>query len=230
MLLKQSDKQDRRHTKNKLPVYRIFGFNLASDFPFATCLSERDGPADLTFTCTTEPPLKEQEQLTTLFASSMRDENGRSMFAIFRTKKYHLMHFNSIADFYIRPEAITCHMLDHSREYLVEIFLLGDVISVWMELQGIPVLHASAVSAGGNAAAFISYSGGGKSSITGTLVKAGNPLLTDDILPVQYSNGSFICHPGYPQIRLWPEEAQHILGYYKKFRHFQPDLTSISEW
>src|SRR4030095_2367035 len=40
-------------------------------------------------------------------------------------------------------------------------------------------------------------------------------LLTDDLLSVRLQGDRFLGHPGYPHMRLWPEQAQHFLGYYE---------------
>jgi hypothetical protein len=108
---------------------------------------------------------------------------------------------------------------------MVEIHLLGSVFSFWLEREEIPALHASAVVAGERAVAFLSTSHGGKSSLAAALMQAGCPLLTDDLLPLEFRGGTLVGRPGYPQMRLWPEEARCFLGYAEGLERVHPDYA-----
>jgi len=99
------------------------------------------------------------------------------------------------------------------------------VLSFWLERQGIPALHASAVLIGGRAVAFLSSNQGGKSGLAATLMQSVHPLLTDDILPVEEQDGVFLGRPGYPTIRMWPDEAACFLGAYEHLPLVHPELT-----
>ncbi len=63
-------------------------------------------------------------------------------------------------------------------------------------LQGLEVLHASAVGVDGRAVAFTAASGSGKSSLAAHLVAAGASFLTDDVLALEYANHAVLAHPG----------------------------------
>ncbi len=102
---------------------------------------------------------------------------------------------------------------------------LGDVLSYWLERQGIRALHAAAVVANGRAAAFLSSNYGGKSSLAAAMMQVGCPLLTDDILPVEETGGIFIGRPGYPTMRMWPDEAAYFLGSYEHLPLVHPELS-----
>lgn len=108
---------------------------------------------------------------------------------------------------------------------VVEVQLLGIVLACWLEWQGIPALHASAVVVDDRAVAFLSTGGGGKSSSAVALMQAGNPLLADDIVPLERSGEAFVGRPGYPQMRMWPEQAEHFLGYYESLELVYPGYT-----
>jgi hypothetical protein len=116
-------------------------------------------------------------------------------------------------DYYIYPERIVCHVPDPTHKHTVDLYFLGPVCSFWLERQGIPTLHASAIVVRGQGVAFLSNSQGGKSSLAAAFVHAGYPLLTDDILPIERRGGTFVGRPGYPQMRLWRDEAEHFLGH-----------------
>lgn len=112
----------------------------------------------------------------------------------------------------------------------MEMRLLGPVLSFWLERLGIPTLHASAVRLGQGAAGFLSQSGGGKSSLAAAFVQAGAPLLTDDVLPIEEiaeSGETFLARPGYPQMRLEPDGARHLLGRIDGLKPVSPDDTKL---
>jgi hypothetical protein len=133
---------------------------------------------------------------------------------------YDVIHFADIADFYLWPKQIIGHVLDPSYYPFIEVLFLGEVLSVWLELHGVPTLHASAVVLKGGTIGFISTNKGGKSVLAATMMQQGLSMLTDDILPVESGDGVFFGRPGYPQMRMWPEEADFFLG-----GHANPDLV-----
>jgi len=70
-------------------------------------------------------------------------------------------------------------------------------------LQGLEVLHASAVAIGGEATAIVSASGGGKSTLAAAMLAAGAELVTDDVLAVEPGGGGeLVAHPGPAFVRV----------------------------
>jgi hypothetical protein len=61
-------------------------------------------------------------------------------------------------------------------------------------------------------AALLAGSRVGKTSLAAALIRDGCALLTDDVLPLQQSGGEFTAYPGYPQMRMWPPEAERFVG------------------
>ncbi|HWM93385.1 MAG TPA: hypothetical protein VN493_21660 [Thermoanaerobaculia bacterium] len=193
-----------------MQTHRVFGLTLASDFPFAHRLDAGRGAPDLIFSLGTAPVLEGDG--SRIYSSPWRDETGESISHLDRFPDMEVLRFPATADFYLEPGRITAHLLDPARRDLMELRLLGPVLSYWLERLGILALHASAVRIGAGAAGFVAHSGGGKSSLTATLVRAGASLLTDDILPVEEAGGTFLARPGYPQMRMEPDSALHFLG------------------
>jgi hypothetical protein len=208
------------------PTHCLFGLTLASDYPFATRLALSAGAPDLTFTCIDQSPLPGGwEQTTPAYTSPYRNDDGESILHLYRLDACDVLHFTHVADFYLFPDRIVCHPSELAGDPMVETHLLVTVLAFWLERQGIPTLHASAVVVGGRAAAFLSHSRDGKSTLAAALVQAGYPLLTDDILPVEHTDGAFRGRPGYPTMRLWPDEAQHFLGSCQGLELVHPKLT-----
>ena len=191
-------------------LHRIYGLTLASGFPFAHRLAPGSGVPDLTFSV--GAPRPSDQPGTRLYSSPWRDETGESASHLDRFPGFEVLRFPRTADFYLEPGCITGHLLDPERPDLLELRLLGPVLSYWLERLGIAALHAAAVRTRTGAVGFLAPSGGGKSSLAAALLRAGAPLLTDDILPVEESGGTFLARPGFPQMRLEPDSARHFLG------------------
>jgi hypothetical protein len=62
-----------------------------------------------------------------------------------------------------------------------------------------------------HAVGFLASKQGGKSTLAMGLLQQGHPLLTDDILPLDISEESIRGRPGYPQVRMWPDHAEHFV-------------------
>ncbi len=196
-------------------MYSIYGLNLSSDFLFANQLSEGVGLPNLSFQVLHTPPVTRWEERPPVYASLAQLDDGQSLVYLYRQDGYEVLQFTGVVDYYLWPERIVCHVLDANYEYLAEIYFLGIVFSLWLELRGVQTLHASAVVVEDRAAAFLATNSGGKSSLAATLMQAGCPLLTDDVLPVERPEKTFRGRPGYPQMRMWPDQAEQYLGYYE---------------
>lgn len=91
-------------------------------------------------------------------------------------------------------------------------YLLGQVLSFALVKRGIEPLHSTAVVVDGEAVGFVGDCGYGKSSLGAAFLRAGHPLLTDDLLVVKPKGRRFIAYPGPPRIKLFPEIARSLLG------------------
>jgi hypothetical protein len=130
------------------PIYRCYGFNLASDATFTAPLSRGDGTAEVTFTLArTEAPATEWHRAEPTYASEGRLESGESALCVYRGNgfDYDVVRFTELSDYYLWPDRIVCHLHDPAYGFTVELYLLGMVFSLWLECRGTPALHASAV-------------------------------------------------------------------------------------
>jgi hypothetical protein len=91
-------------------------------------------------------------------------------------------------------------------------YLLGPVLGLLLRLRGVTCLHASAVAFGEAAVAFVGSEGAGKSTTAAALAQSGHALLSDDVVALAESNGSFFVHPAYPYLCLWPESVETLFG------------------
>jgi hypothetical protein len=205
------------------PKYRLFGLTLASSFPFANRLVTAEGPADLSFACVAKPPCTARwKQSDPVYASLAKNAKGQSWLYLYRQPDYEVLHYPDVADFYLGSKDIICQPLNSWPRHVIEIRLLGTVMSYCLERRGVPMLHASAVVVGGQAVAFLATNSGGKSSLAASLMKLGHPLLTDDLLPIQSGHETFLGCAGYPQMRMWPDQAEYFLGHYEDLDQVHP--------
>lgn len=193
-----------------LKTISLFGMNVFTWLPFSIQLPPVTGHADLT--CEPSPrPVLPLKGLTPTYKSLYRGQDGESLACLYQLQNHEVLRFPAVADFRLDLNRIDVH-IPASGEDLVELRLLGPVLSYWLERRGLPTLHASAVAVDGRAVAFLSNRGGGKTGLAAAFLQAGFPLLTDDVLPVEEVNGTFLARPGYPQMRMWPDEAAHFLS------------------
>ncbi len=199
------------------PRYRIFGLTLASDYPFGKRLPTGEGDLDLLFTLVPKRPVGVSwEGVEPTYVSPYINNAGDNLLTLYTLSEYQVMHYTGIADFYLFDREIICHLLDSAQQELAALHILPAIISVWLELHDrVASLHASAVVVGQQAIAFLGHSGHGKSTLAAAFAQAEYPLLSDDILVVEDREEEFIARPGYPFMRLWPDEAELFYGSYE---------------
>jgi len=207
----------------------VFGLTLASDFLFVNRLAPGRGNVDVVFSVIGSPPLGPGfiERIEPVHVSPEYYSEGEHFLYVYRDRLENcdILRFTGVADFYLLPGRILCHLLDAEYAHLIEIHLLGRVLSFWLERHGIVALHASAVVAGGHAIGFLASQSGGKSSIAASLMCQGHPLLSDDVLALHESNIGFMCHPGYRQMRMYPDMAEAFVGRYCDSPRVHPACT-----
>ncbi|HYU35251.1 MAG TPA: hypothetical protein VEW48_24120 [Thermoanaerobaculia bacterium] len=196
--------------------HRLFGFTLASDVPFGSRLGAGEPPADLVFGYGLRgAPLPD----------GAGDLYHGTNLHLFRAPDREVIRLTDVADFHLWPDRIIAHPAIDEAGPLIEIHLFGTVLSYWLERRGLVTLHASAVAVEGRAAVFATTHGGGKTGLAAAFLQAGHALLSDDLLPIEERHGSFFGRPGYPQMRMWPDEALHFLAGYEHLPIVHPELS-----
>jgi hypothetical protein len=79
-----------------------------------------------------------------------------------------------------------------------ERFLAAQVLPFAAAVNGLEVLHASAVAIDTGAVAVLGASGAGKTSLAIALCEQGARFIADDVLAVELSDGGLLAHPGTP--------------------------------
>lgn len=203
-------------TVDALPRHRLYGLTMASAYPFRNKLTAGTGAPDLVFTRVFEAPEAfDPGAQPPIHETAIDPDDGLPDLRIYKLRagtpdEVLVLSYPQSADHYLYADRIITHLREPEHDYLVEIQLLGDVLSVWLERRGLIALHASAVVIDGAAVGFLASNKGGKSSLAASLMQAGCPLLTDDILAIEATSDGLIGHPSFPQMRMWPEVAAHF--------------------
>lgn len=87
----------------------------------------------------------------------------------------------------------------------IRVWLLGPAFAILLHQRQMFVLHGSAVALDGAAVVFLGESGAGKSTAAYACARAGLPVLSDDIVPVNFDNRTPVVRPGIPHLRLAPD-------------------------
>ncbi len=205
--------------------YMLYGAHLASSFPFTFNLlppEEPRGEVDLSFSVLPVNPEYTPEGVR---APVENYEGGRV--ELFLSETCETLYITGVCGFEMRGNEITAHPLLPDIEYLIEIFFVGNVMSFWLERQGILMLHASAVKAGDGCVAFIADSGTGKTTLATACVAGGYPLVTDDILALSVGPDGVTAFPGFPQMKLFSHQLKILGGNPDNYGKIHPGFEKL---
>ena len=197
-------------------IYNIFGLHIFSDHPFLGLPVCRIDEAisntsvlRLYFTCNqTSAPALRLDGARLISAFQYEPLQANRWDRLYLSEGVAVWQFAWGAEYHIQDNKIDCYLHNPAHLALVETFLTGPVLALWLEMQVVPALHASAVvGRAGGVMAFLAYSGSGKSSLVSACLQSGAALLTDDILPLEEQAGRFMGRPGLPQVNMWPDQA-----------------------
>ncbi|CAI6036474.1 aldolase [Cohnella sp. JJ-181] len=89
----------------------------------------------------------------------------------------------------------------------LRLFILGSCMGAALMQRGILPLHGSAVAIDGQAYGIVGDSGAGKSTLAAAFLQAGFPLVSDDVIALDFSGGHRrpLVIPSYPQQKLWQQ-------------------------
>lgn len=215
--------------------YTVFGLTVESDREFRTPMAGASAadPVDLRFRCSINnapgaAPAPAPGGAQRIYASDEKTPDGSHVLEIYAAAGQRVMRFRGRIDFVLRPGDISCRVYDPSLEYLIEICLFGHVMAYYLELIGLPALHAAAVEADGCAVLFAAEQGEGKSTVVASLVAAGLPLLADDIAALQLTDASVVCRSAFPQLKLTPEQAERFAGGADRLPLVHPGFAKLS--
>jgi hypothetical protein len=192
-------------------VYRLFGWDVSSEFPLY--LPESSTAPSLTFRLARLP--SQPDELPDGEVLLDYQDRGKRWYSVSRGDDGGLVfRFFGLADLRISPERDTVDfaLLDSTDPGMAAVLATGAVPSLLLDLQGMPVLHASAVVArDGTTVAFLGRSGQGKSTLATLLCLDGGELLTDDVLPVAERDPVTVSL-GSAEVRLREQARELVTG------------------
>ncbi|MBT3275400.1 MAG: hypothetical protein HN368_19750 [Spirochaetales bacterium] len=216
--------------RGNLSKFYLYGHCIESDFLFTIRLEPASGPVELSITATAgrrSPLLPVMSDWELAYPQTIGLKSDGSGVYLYRKGETYRFRFIGTADFFVRRDSIEYHSDPDCPPEVLELCLLGIVMAFWLELTGVVALHASAVVIDGGAVCFCRGNSPGKSTTAMQFLTSGYSMLTDDILPLRIHNGAAIGYSGYPQARLWPEEAIHFFGSVQDFRIVHPGYRKL---
>jgi len=187
-------------------TYYAYGYSITSDLPLNPFLNKSNEPSDLLITEKSDC-IGQLYNFEKIFESPIKNIEGDAAIEIYKRKSCHIIRIPLSADFYLTNNTIHYSPKLRGNKDNIILCLLSDVLAIWMELQGILTLHGACVSDLDQTLILLGNSGSGKSTLAAALLKSGFTFLSDDIVPIQFSEDEFIIRPGYASMRLSPPIA-----------------------
>ncbi len=194
--------------------YTVYGLVLTTPHRFVNRVVPTDAPADLWVRPVDAAPIDPGWQvIAPAYRSDLMIDDHQHFLDVIKAPDATVFRFSEVVDFFILEDGVAYQVHDVEYGFMVELHLLGYVLSYWLERGGYPALHASGVVVDEHVIGFVGDRGAGKTSLAATMIARGYPLATDDLLGLMPSESGYLARPGYPQMRMWPEQARHFLGH-----------------
>lgn len=147
-------------------------------------------------------------------AASVRARDGTVIMELHRGPSGTWLHAKGLGVFHIQPDGCRVDVFPAAgvEERALGLVLAGPVAALLLRQAGYPSLHAAAVLTAGGSVAFLGPNGRGKSTLAASLLRRGDTLLTDDVLPLRREGDAVVGMPGLPIMKLWRESAERALA------------------
>jgi hypothetical protein len=154
-----------------------------------------------------------QEPLDAQPFHTYESPEGRTWTEFHRSGTSYLLRFPGYADFEVsacgtRVAGYPAAGVDPAT---LEHLYINQVLPLALSRQGRLSFHASAVTVGEGAIAFLGRSGRGKSTLAAQFAATGERFLTDDGLILVECSSGLQVQPNRPSIRLWHDSRQALL-------------------
>lgn len=177
--------------------YLLHGLRVESDHPLPGLQQDPALPADVRLTQLSKRP----DERGTLICEV--DAEGGLIYQAYETANGVLLTLEPDFAFLVASDmqSISWWMAGPDPE-LLSALVAGNVLSLYLQLQGHYVGHASAVLYESMALAFAGGRGAGKTTLAARFVTAGAKIITDDALRIDPGGGAALCHSGSSTLRL----------------------------
>jgi hypothetical protein len=178
--------------------------DLGTDEDFGDYLARADNNPNFLF-LNLEQPYEHLGSEELVYSSKVILACKKPLIQVFKDRDTIQIFLPTIGKYFLHQDHITVWREDNNHPDRFKFAFLSTVLALWLEWQGKISLHASAVEWNGKTIGFLSQSSGGKSTLAASFVSQGLPLISDDILPIEYMHGTTIAYAGYPRLRLRQE-------------------------
>jgi hypothetical protein len=198
--------------------YRVYGLHLESNREIGLLPAEPPDKPDLivNWTSNGSESADQDQQWVRVFTAELKQRRGialwRAVTAQGVSTKLRFDSAKAHIDFFLdstKQRLCIKHSKVDSTSDLHSYFV-GPVLGCVLRLRGVLCLHASVVGIDDRAVAILGQKKSGKSTCAAGLTQMGAALLSDDMAVLKPEDDGFFVHPGYPQIRLWPQSIEAI--------------------
>jgi hypothetical protein len=182
-----------------MQTYGAYGLSIRSEIPLPELVAAPSGTADVTVRAG-----------STGYRRPATGADG-CFFRLAPNEAY--FFWDDVGAFLVRNgNEIVIDALPGVAENVIRLPLLGMALAAIIQQRGLLALHASAVSVGGRAVAFLGAHRLGKSTTAAAMCARGHTLLADDLAVLDLSGRAPLVLPGFPQLKLFPDAAAASLG------------------
>ena len=185
--------------------YAAHGLVIDSAYPLPMLLSTGPGEPDIIVRRGSARPVPEEDAPGSEQLALAEAPDGRVFYSFTADPGGVTLRYPGLC--LMRADAevqrVDVHAETEANEGLIPVLVAGAVVSLHLILRGRLALHASAVEISGQTLALVGMSGMGKSTTATLLALAGHPLVTDDVLHVEFTTGQDVAaHRGGLESRL----------------------------
>jgi hypothetical protein len=202
-------------------TYSVFGLTVSSnlDLPGLRTVAASPFPPDINVYLGALPLLSSAADLSSgevSYSSAQSGDSGKPLVCIWHVLggAFIRVEFDEGITFWLDRAACDMWATWCSPLTLEDVasYLLGPIFGLLLRMRGSVCLHASAVSIGNRAVAFVGPEGAGKSTAAAAFTARGHAVLSDDIVALVEREGAFHVLPAYPYLGLWPDSVEAIFG------------------
>lgn len=179
--------------------YDAFGITIASEVPLSELRSA-------------EPVTSPDITIKLGAIAQCRSLAGDRAFMDFSDRDAIVMFWPQVAGFQIiGHDTIIVDPHPDVEERFLAFPILGPVLAWILSRKGLFLLHASAIDINGRTAVFMGDKLAGKSTTAAAFVRAGHPLITDDLVAISFEEpGRPMIMPAFAQIKLAADAAAAV--------------------
>jgi hypothetical protein len=140
-------------------------------------------------------------------------DDGTVWTEFYRQDDGYLLRFPDLADFEVSADGtvVTAHPTSGADDATVEHLYVNQLVPLALSRQGKPAFHASVVTVGDGAVAFLGKTGMGKSTLAASFALAETAFLTDDSLIIEEREDACYALPSHASVRLWEDSVDALV-------------------